>query len=186
MIGGWIRKRLVHLNLLQTLSEVIEFRSFSNLWFWIALAVLWSNLSHRILGVPVDMVNRARKKGGQHAQDLHDLARIHVNRLVFVSQSAGVWILALGCFLLSTLATLGFFLKVEFAQAVFLLMLPFALVKLINLAAAYRVLNKVQEPEELYQLLLTTRGIIQFLGVIFIFLTATWGMYQNLQIGALG
>jgi len=174
------------LDLLQTLSELIEFRSFSNLWFWIALAALWSGLSHRILGVPHDMVLRARRRGGQHASDLQDLARIHINRMIYVSQSAGVWLLAGSCFVLSALATLGFVLGVEFAQAVFLLMFPFALVRLVNLFAAYRAAERDYGFEELCSLILYCRTIIQVLGVVFIFVTALWGMFQNLSIGALG
>ena len=68
----------------ETIFELIDMRSFSNLWYWIALAIMWSTLSHRVLGVPFDMVQRARKYGGQSAQDLDDMVRINVNRLFFV------------------------------------------------------------------------------------------------------
>ncbi|MEC7258626.1 MAG: component of SufBCD complex, partial [Pseudomonadota bacterium] len=46
-----------------SIFELIDMRSFSNLWFWIALAVTWSTTSHWVLGVPFDMVNRARRNG---------------------------------------------------------------------------------------------------------------------------
>ena len=49
--------------------EVIDLRSFSNLWYWIALAVLWSSISHWVLGVPHDMIHRARREGGQVLAD---------------------------------------------------------------------------------------------------------------------
>jgi hypothetical protein len=45
--------------------EVIDMRSFSNLWYWIALAVLWSSTSHWVLGVPFDMIQRARRRAGR-------------------------------------------------------------------------------------------------------------------------
>jgi hypothetical protein len=45
--------------------EVIDMRSFSSLWYWIALAVMWSSASHYVLGVPFDLVQRARRRGGQ-------------------------------------------------------------------------------------------------------------------------
>jgi hypothetical protein len=174
------------LNLFETLSEMIDLRSFSNLWYWIALAVLWSTLSHRILGVPFDMVGRARKYGGQQAQDLEDLVRINVNRMTFVVNSAGVWLLALVCFILSVLGTLGFALGVEFAQAVFLLVFPLALVMLINLVTADRILREQAQGEDLYKALTTCRFLVQLLGMVCIFVTALWGMYQNLHIGPLG
>ncbi|OIQ45024.1 MAG: component of SufBCD complex [Roseobacter sp. MedPE-SW] len=174
------------MSLFETLSEMIDLRSFSNLWYWIALAVLWSTLSHRILGVPFDMVARARKYGGQPAQDLEDLVRINVNRMMFVVHSAGVWLLGLACFVLSVLATLGFALNVETAQAVFLLVFPLSLVVLINLKTAQKVIHQEARGEELYKAMTTCRLLIQLLGMLCIFVTALWGMFQNLNIGPLG
>lgn len=174
------------MSLFETLSEMIDLRSFSNLWYWIALAVMWSTLSHRILGVPFDMVHRARKYGGQPGQDLDDLVRINVNRMMFVVRSAGVWLLGLACFFQSALATLGFVLGMEIAQAVFLLVFPLSLVVLINLMTAQKVLQNEAQGEDLYIAMTTCRFLIQLLGMIFIFVTALWGMYQNLNIGPLG
>lgn len=174
------------MSLFQTLSEMIDLRSFSNLWYWIALAVLWSSLSHRILGAPFDMVARARKYGGQPAQDLEDMVRININRMMFVVQSAGVWLLGVVCFLLAMLATLGFGLGVEIAQAVFLLVFPLSLVVLINLLTAQSVLTKQAQGEELYKAMTTCRLFVQLLGMVCIFVTALWGMLQNLNIGPLG
>ena len=68
----------------KTIFEVIDMRSFSNLWFWIALAVLWSTVSHYVLGVPHDLVRRAHREGGQSLQDVETLAHIYVRRLLFI------------------------------------------------------------------------------------------------------
>jgi hypothetical protein len=46
---------------LDLVTEVIDLRSFSNLWYWIVLAILWSSLSHWTLGVPYHIVTRARR-----------------------------------------------------------------------------------------------------------------------------
>lgn len=174
------------MDLLQTLSEMIDLRSFSNLWYWIALAVLWSSASHWILGVPIDMVHRARRMGGQAGQDLHDLVRININRLLYITDVAGIWILAIVCFVLSSLGTLGFLLDVEFAQAVFLLLFPMSIVGLINLATARSIRRDAAQEDALYRRLATCRLAIQALGMLFIFITAMWGMYQNLRLGAFG
>jgi hypothetical protein len=61
------------LDVLDTALEVIDLRSFSNLWYWIALAALWSSVSHWVLGVPHDMIQRARREGGQAQADVEDL-----------------------------------------------------------------------------------------------------------------
>lgn len=165
---------------------MIDLRSFSNLWYWIALAVMWSTASHWILGVPFDMVHRARKNGGQSAEDLEDLVRINVNRMLYVVQMAGLWILAIACFVLSSLATLGFGLGVEFAQAVFLLLFPMAAVGLVNLATARSIRLNEPQGDVLYRRLATCRFAIQIIGMISIFVTAMWGMYQNLRLGVFG
>nr|MDJ0826631.1 component of SufBCD complex [Rhodobacter sp.] len=69
------------MNWYDTVFELIDMRSFSNLWYWIALAVLWSTSSHWILGVPFDLVQRASRYGGEAEVDLTDLVRINVNRV---------------------------------------------------------------------------------------------------------
>ena len=61
-----------------TVFELIDMRSFSNLWYWIALAVTWSSASHWVLGVPWDMAIRARKgQGAQAMHDFEDMVRIN-------------------------------------------------------------------------------------------------------------
>lgn len=173
------------MTVIDTLRELIDLRSFSNLWFWIALAVTWSTVSHWIIGVPIDMVHRARKHGGQTLQDLEDLARVHVNRRMFIVRMSGVWILGLACFGLSTLAVLGFGFAIEFAQALFLLGFPMSLVSLLSLRTASLIEREEARGEALCKRLIACRLQIQLIGVVSIFVTALWGMYQNLHIGAL-
>ena len=123
--------------------EFIDMRSFSNLWYWIALAVLWSTLSHFIIGVPFDMIQRAERYGGQAERDLNDVTRIYVNRIMFVARQSGHWIVGIGFTVLTMLAVLGFgYLmgfpdyEFEFAQAVFLLAFPTALVMSLSYRTA--------------------------------------------------
>ncbi len=168
------------------LFEVIDMRSFSNLWFWIALAVTWSSASHWVLGVPYDMVTRARRMGGQLDTDLRDLTRINVNRLLYIADVSGIWLLAIVCFLLSGLATLGFLYGVEFAQAVFLIGFPLSLVALLNLRTARRIWAEGTGSPDLVKHLSRCRIYTQMIGMISIFITSLWGMYQNLSVGVLG
>ncbi|MCE8511685.1 component of SufBCD complex [Ruegeria pomeroyi] len=169
-----------------SIFELIDMRSFSNLWFWIALAVVWSSASHWVLGVPYDMVTRARRVGGQAAQDLDDIARVNVNRMLYIVDTAGLWIFAFCCFTLSALAMLGFFYGMEFAQAVFLLAFPMSLVALLNLSTARRVRGLALTGEDLARAIGRCRIYTQVIGMVSIFFTSLWGMYQNLSIGVLG
>ncbi|MEM8804114.1 component of SufBCD complex [Roseobacter sp. A03A-229] len=169
----------------QNVFELIDMRSFSNLWFWIALAVLWSTASHWVLGVPYDMVLRARRHGGQAEQDLEDMVRINTNRLLFIANVSGLWLLGIGCFFLTALGVLGFFYRVEIAQALFLLGLPMSIVGLLSLSTARLIHQEAATGEMLQRRLSRHRLYVQITGMISIFVTALWGMYQNFTIGPL-
>jgi hypothetical protein len=169
----------------QTLFEMIDMRSFSNLWFWIALAVMWSTASHWVLGVPFDMVLRARRHGGEAQVDLEDIVRINVNRLLYISQVSGLWLLGLGFFVLTSLVLLGFAYGIEFAQALLLLGFPMSLVGLLSLSTARLIRIEGSTGDVLQRRLMRHRLYTQIIGMISIFVTALWGMYQNLSIGAL-
>lgn len=169
----------------QTLFEMIDMRSFSNLWFWIVLAVMWSTASHWVLGVPYDMVLRAKRHGGEAEEDLEDIVRINVNRLLYIAQVSGLWLLGLGFFTLTSLAILGFVYDVEFAQAVLLLGFPMSLVGLLSLSTARLIRIEGAQGEALRRRLMRHRLYTQIIGMVAIFITAMWGMYQNLAVGPL-
>ena len=166
--------------------ELIDMRSFSNLWYWIALAVAWSAVSHRVIGVPWDLVHRAAKLGGQTEEDLETLVRINCNRLLYISSVAGLWLVMLNSALLTALVILGFWYEVEFAQAVFLLALPMTLVGLLRLNTARIIQETRPVGKDLRRRLTRHRMSVQFIGMISIFVTALWGMYQNITHSVLG
>lgn len=169
-----------------TVVELIDLRSFSNLWFWIVLAVVWSSTSHWVLGVPYDMVSRARRHGGQAQADLETITRINANRLLYIARTSGLWLLGFMFFLLTMLASLGFYYKVEFAQAVFLLALPLTGVGGLSISTAHRIERGEGSGEALDRRLHRHRLMTQMIGMVAIFVTAMWGMYQNIQLSILG
>ncbi|WP_380052365.1 component of SufBCD complex [Falsihalocynthiibacter sp. SS001] len=173
------------MDLYENIFELIDMRSFSNLWYWIGLAVLWSSASHWVLGVPVDLIHRARRLEGETMQDLQDLVRINCNRIHYIIEMSGLWLLGFVSFILTTLAILGGFYNVEFAQAVFLLFAPMAVVGSLSLALARDVTKKQPTGQMLCKRLLRHRIYIQLIGVVSIFVTAMWGMYQNMNFSAL-
>ncbi|NKW78893.1 component of SufBCD complex, partial [Rhodobacteraceae bacterium R_SAG7] len=101
------------------------------------------------------------------------------------SEVSGFALTAFAFFMITTLVLLGFYYRVEFAQAVVLMLIPMYVVGLINLRAA-RALRTPHDIDALRKRLTRTRVLIQLVGVISIFVTALWGMYQNLTFGALG
>lgn len=170
----------------ESVFELIDMRSFSNLWFWIALAVLWSSVSHWVLGVPWDMVLRARKEPeGEAVEDLMDLVRINVNRILYIIAQSGLLITGFVCFALTVMAILGFFYRMEFAQALFLLGFPTSLVGLLSVSTARRIRRDEPEGEALYKCLAKHRVFTQGIGMVSIFVTAIWGMLQNMTASVL-
>ena len=166
----------------RALFQVIDLQSFSSLWYWMAVAVVWSSVSHYVLGVPYDMIQRARRNGGQAEQDLHDMVRICVNRLLHISHAAGMILLGFACFLLSSLCVMGFWYGAELAQAVFLIAFPLSLVGALSLSTARAIAATAPEGEDLYSALNKHRFWTQTIGMIAIFITAMYGMYQNLDV----
>jgi hypothetical protein len=170
----------------ETIFELIDMRSFSNLWYWIVLSVLWSTMSHWVLGVPFDMVQRAKRHQGEAQTDLEDMVRINTNRMLYIAETAGIFILAVGAGGLTSLALMGFVYGVEFAQALFLLVFPTVLVGALSLRVAARIRSEGTQGEALCRALTRHRFWTQIIGVVAIFVTALWGMWQNMSIGVLG
>ncbi|MFT6025486.1 MAG: hypothetical protein ACI9PY_003624 [Ascidiaceihabitans sp.] len=169
------------MDLSQTLFEIIDMRSFSNLWYWIGLAVLWSSASHWILGVPNDMVQRARRNGGQAQTDLEDMVRINCNRLLYITNVSGLWLLGFACFFITGLGIMGFFYGVEIAQAVFLLAFPMSIVGVLNVSTARLIEQEQAIGDRLRALMTRHRIFVQIIGMVAIFVTALWGMAYNLR-----
>jgi len=170
----------------ETVFEVIDLRSFSNLWYWIGLAVIWSTASHWVLGVPFDMVLRARRHGGQAEMDLEQMTRINCNRLLYIGRVSGLWLLGFGSALITVLAMLGFWYGVEFAQALFLLVFPLSIIGLLSMGTARRITAAALSGDALQNRLRRHRLYTQIIGMLSVFVTAMWGMYQNLLVGPLG
>ncbi len=166
----------------RALFQVIDMQSFASLWYWMAVAVVWSSVSHYVLGVPYDMIQRARRNGGQAEVDLHHLVRICVNRLLHISQTAGIILLGFVCFVLTSLAVLGFWYGAELAQAVFLIAFPMSFVGALSLKTARQLAATGPTGEDLYAALNRHRFWVQVIGMFAIFVTAMYGMYQNLYL----
>lgn len=170
----------------QTVLELIDMRSFSSLWYWIGLAVLWSSASHWVLGVPHDMIQRARRNGGEAQADLEMLVAINTGRILYISDTSGLWITAFGSFLLSALVVLAVFFGVEFAQAVLMMLVPMLLVATLSLRVARQIREGGLEGEALVRRLIRHRMTIQGIGMVAIFVTAMFGMWQNMHVRVFG
>ena len=165
--------------------EVIDLRSFSNLWYWIALAVLWSSVSHWVLGVPHDMIQRARREGGQVLADVEDLVRININRLLHVVDRGVLMLVGVTGFWLSTLTVLAFYYDIEFAKALLLLIGPLALVLWVSVIECRRIAANASQGEALLRRLTIHRRVVQVIGILSITVTALYGTWLNISVSIL-
>ena len=185
-MGATGQKAEVTVDWYNVIFELIDMRSFSNLWYWIVLAVLWSTASHWVLGVPFDMISRAKKQSGQAQDDLEVMVRINVSRMLYIARAAGSWLVAIWAFALTVLVLLGFAYDNEFAQAVLFLYVPFSILMALSLRTSLLIEASEGMGEALHRRLLRHRVATQVLGMLAIFLTSLFGMYQNMHIGVLG
>ncbi|MFC3061433.1 component of SufBCD complex [Paenirhodobacter populi] len=165
--------------MLNFILDLIDMRSFSSLWYWIAVVVTWSMASHRVLGVPWDAVLRARRRGGAAADDFVALTRLNLRRLSALGRESGVGLTVAASGLATALIVLGFGYGFELAQALAFLVLPRMAVAGLSLRRAAR-LERVAEagitPSDLVAALMRHRLLVQAIGFVSLAVTALWGM----------
>lgn len=170
----------------QTIFELIDMRSFSNLWYWVGLSVFWSTVGHWVLGVPHDLIRRAERNEDFARHDVETLVAVYVRRLLFIMRTAGIWMVAVLSFVLSGLMLLATRYNVEFAQAVLCLLLPGCIVFLLTLRTARMIEAGENAGTPLLLRLRRHRQSVQVVGMVSIFFTGVFGMYQNMLIGVYG
>lgn len=174
------------MNLDGSVLQLIDPGSFGSLWFWIVVALAWSAVTHSTLGVPYDMVLRARRRGGIHMADLESLIDIQLRRRSQIMQAAGGTIVLIWAAGVTLIATLGFGYGIELAQALALLALPMSLVAALRARLVGRLLARDLRGEALCKALTWHRTGVQALGLVAILATTLWGMWFNLNARALG
>jgi hypothetical protein len=123
------------------LLAALDFQSFFSVWYWVLTVTVWTQICHRTLGVPYDMILRGDRLPDV-AANVDAVARITAARLATIHRVAGPWLAAGGGFMLSTLAVLGFSSRVEAAAAAFLLLLPLSVVALQTLRLASWIVRR--------------------------------------------
>ncbi|MGJ8622436.1 MAG: component of SufBCD complex [Yoonia sp.] len=164
-----------------SILRVIELRTFSNIWFWLAVAVSWAVASHWFVGVPFDLLYRARKSGTQELADLEAIVDVNIRRFTAVTDLAGPYLVALLVFVLTMLGTAGFYYGLEIAQGLFILAAPLSIILWINVALAYQLRDAPLAGAALVKRLFRVRLFSQIIGAIALFFTSLYGMWYNLD-----
>ncbi|MBK4215424.1 hypothetical protein JJJ17_05740 [Paracoccus caeni] len=138
--------------LLNSLLGFLDSRSFGTVWFWLVLLGMWSVAGRGVLGVPMDVINRARAALRQQEPDsgealhLMDWLSLTLPRWRLGLREGAVFT-ALVAFGLSTLGILGFAYGLEMAQALTVLLLPFLILFWMRIRLARRLTPLLTEAE---------------------------------------
>ena len=116
--------------------SLLDSRSFTTVWFWVLLILSWSVTGRGVLGVPGDVIARARREPeGEPGLLLLDWLSLSLPRWRLGPREGAV-LLGVGLFVITSLGVLGFLYGLEMAQALVLLMAPFGIILLLRLRLA--------------------------------------------------
>lgn len=155
-----------------------DYTSFFSIWYWIFTVAVWTQLCHRTLGVPYDMILRAERLPAI-AAEVDQLARIAARRLAAIHRAVGLWVAGIAGFLLAALAVLGFVTWIEPAQATFLFLLPFSLIQLGTVRLALHIDHAELRGDELRRRLARRRAWNQTIAIAATFVTALVAMLHH-------
>lgn len=163
-----------------TFLEFLSLRTFSSIWYWIAVAFVWISVTNRPMGIPYDMVWRAGRQEGAEAA-LDAVAGAFAARLVAATGRGA----AVGVGFVSAALTLLLILALshgsELAQGALLVAGPMTFVAWLNLRTARAIVGGASAGPSLRRL----RAATNVVAVLTLFATAFWGMYVNLMSAVL-
>lgn len=163
------------------LVRLIELQTFVSVWYWLAVIVTWSVASNWLIGIPFDMLYRARKLGEVEIADLEALVDINVRRIVLINEvfaSAFVGLIAFG---LSALSVMSFVYGIELAQGLLALAAPLSIVVFFNMRLAHQLHTQPLTGRDLVRKLFKVRLWTQVISMLAIFFTAMYGMYYAIS-----
>ncbi len=165
----------------EAITRFIAFDTFANIWYWLAVVVSWSVASNWLIGVPFDMLYRARKYGAQEVADLAALVDINVRRIMAFDRMIGPLVIGLAAFMLSGLGMMGFYYDFAFAEGLFVLGAPLSIVGAINLRLAHQLSAHPLAGKDLVRRMFKIRFWTQVIAMIALFFTAMYGIYHTIS-----
>ena len=168
------------MNFTDAILRFIELDTFSNVWFWLVVVVAWAIACHWLIGVPFDVMVRARRGDDEALRDLEALVDINLRRFIWFYTKAGPAFAGLAAFFLAGAGLLAVVYRFELAIGLLLLGLPMAAVVLMNLRLALSLHKAPLSGQALVSRLLRVRLWTQFAAAIALFVTAVIGMAFNI------
>ncbi len=174
------RRPAATVSLVPPILEFLSLRTFSSVWYWIAVATIWAFVSHRPMGIPYDMVSRGAADWSAR-MELDTVAKALARRILRGLETGGAFLVGLLSTLLSAVGLLAILYGLELAQGLLLLALPLILVGWFTTRTARAIASGGDAARHLRRLRLTTNAV----AVVALFATSVWGMYVNFAVSVL-
>jgi hypothetical protein len=160
--------------------EIFAAASFHSIWYWVLHVVVWTMACTRTLGVPHDMLLRARRLP-EVAARVDVLARLASERIGGIYDLLGVPLAAAFGFVLASLFAFGFLSRIEVAQAGFFLLFPLGVISYSKLRLALAVRRRGISGSELVLALARRRLWHQFISILAMLAAAAAGLALHID-----
>lgn len=174
-----------------SLIGFLDSRSFGTVWYWLLVIGLWSFTGRAVIGVPVEILGRARTALSQGQPE----APVVLHLLDWLSLVLPRWrlggregavLLGLAGFGLTSLAIMGIGYDLELALASLLLLFPMAILFWMRVLLARRLIPLLSAAEqgarpvpeaaaEAIRRMVVHRRLVTLLSMLAVALTAIWG-----------
>jgi hypothetical protein len=165
--------------------DLFQTKSFDDIWYWLLLAVSWSLTTYWTMGVGNHDAREAQEKGGKYLSNFETLVGIYCERVEDGIVRYGPSVVLVVSFVLATLATLGFWFWILFAQAMFILTFPLCLTTLVSIVFASRQARAPEEGKKLLKRYRKLRLLKQTIGVFAIATASFWGAIVTFRLPAI-
>ena len=160
------------------LFETFAGASFQSIWYWVLHAVVWTLACYRTLGVPHDMLLRARREP-EIGERVDVLAGLACERVGGIHDRLGVPIAAVSGFVLTVAFVFGFWNGIEMARAAFVILLPLWVVGYSKLRLALAVRHHRMSGPRLVLALARRRVWHQFIAVLAMLAAVTMALASH-------
>ncbi|MFV0244856.1 MAG: component of SufBCD complex [Qingshengfaniella sp.] len=163
-----------------SIFPLLDFSAFTSAWYWILLMLVWVRGMSAVLGVPVDLLRRARRGDGQAVLDVEMLMALRLRGIRPMPKTVMAGGVALWACGLTILVTLALSYGIESAQALLPLAVAMALIQGLQVRCLARIEAAGLQGADLCDALNRLAVQIQLIILVMAFVTAIWGMYAIL------
>jgi hypothetical protein len=162
-------------------AEIMTAKGFDSLWYWLLVSVIWVRAIQWTAGIPSDMMRAARRGSEQAKVDAMDLMGIHIRTITHEFNQFGTALVLLTCFVMASLATLGFWNNVPVLQGMFFIAFPAVILGALGIRLSYRLQKKPVSWDELCRIYRQHFWLKVGAAVFFVLSSMLWALYLEIR-----